>query len=107
MIIFELRTYTLHAGKMGEGTKLYQELGMPLFEKRGYDKKLIGFFQADTGMINQIVFIMKFEDDADRRAFWAKVYADPDFLAFASQFRPLLISQEVKLLVPAPWGPHP
>ena len=26
---------------------------------------------------------------------------------FASKFRPLLITQEVKLLQAAPWGPHP
>jgi hypothetical protein len=107
MTLYELRTYTLQVGKMGEGAKLYQEFGMPLLKKRGYDKQLVGFFQADTGTINQIVFMLKFEDDADRRAFWAKVYTDPDFLDFASKFRPLLISQEVKLLLPAPWGPHP
>ena len=107
MALYELRTYTLQVGKMGELAKLYQEVGMPILTKRGYDKQLIGFFQADTGTINQIVFMLKFEDDADRRAFWAKVYADPDFLDFASKGRPLLISQEVKLLLPAPWGPHP
>jgi hypothetical protein len=26
---------------------------------------------------------------------------------FASRFRPLLMTQEVKLLQAAPWGPHP
>lgn len=26
---------------------------------------------------------------------------------FAVKFRPLLASQEVKLLTAAPWGPHP
>jgi hypothetical protein len=107
MALYELRTYTLQVGKMAELAKLYQEIGMPLLTKRGYDKQLIGFFQADTGTINQIVFVLKFEDDAARRAYWAKVYADPDFLDFASKGRPLLISQEVKLLLPAPWGPHP
>ena len=107
MAFYELRTYTLQVGKMGELVKLYQEVGMPILTKRGYDKQLIGFFQADTGTINQIVFMLKFEDDADRRAFWARVYADPDFLDFAAQGRALLITQEVKLLLPAPWGPHP
>ena len=36
MTLYELRTYTLQVGKMGEGTKLYQDFGMPLLEKRGY-----------------------------------------------------------------------
>jgi hypothetical protein len=39
---------------------------------------------------------------------WAGVYANKDFVeGFASKFRPLLMTQEVKLLHPAPWGPHP
>ena len=44
----------------------------------------------------------------DRRAHWAAVYANKDFVeGFASKFRPLLMTQEVKLLHAAPWGPHP
>ena len=78
------------------------------FVKGGQDKKLVGYFQADTGMINQLVHLWKFDDDADRRAHWASVYSNKDFVeGFASQFRPLLASQEVKLLTAAPWGPHP
>jgi hypothetical protein len=33
--------------------------------------------------------------------------ANKDFVeGFASNFRPLLMTQEVKLLQAAPWGPH-
>ena len=45
--------------------------------------------------------------DADRRAFWKGLFADPEFMAFAAQLRPLLQSQENKLMMAAPWGPHP
>ena len=108
MVIYEMRTYTLQVGKMGEAVKLYTELGYPILQKSGLDKKLIGYFQADTGMINQLVHLWTFNDDADRRAHWAALYANPDFMAdFAAKFRPLLVSQEVKLLTAAPWGPHP
>ncbi len=108
MALYELRTYTLHVGKMAEGVKLYQELGFPAMQKGGHDKKLVGYFQADTGVINQLVHLWKFDDDADRRRHWASLYADSDFIeGFASKFRPLLASQEVKLLLAAPWGPHP
>jgi hypothetical protein len=84
MTVYEMRTYTLHVGKMGEAVK------------------------ADTGLINQLVHLWKFTDDADRRAHWASVFANKDFVeGFAVKFRPLLASQEVKLLTAAPWGPHP
>jgi NIPSNAP len=108
MALYEMRTYTLYVGKMAEATKLYQELGFPALQKGGHDKKLIGYFQGDTGMINQLVHLWKFEDDADRRKHWAGVFANKDFVeGFASRFRPLVMSQEVKLLTAAPWGPHP
>ena len=93
---------------MAEAVKLYQEIGFPALQKGSHDKKLVGYFQADTGTINQIVHLWKFDDDADRRAHWAAVYANKDFVeGFASKFRPLLMTQEVKLLQAAPWGPHP
>ncbi len=108
MALYELRTYTLHVGAMAQAVKLYQELGFPALHKGGYDQKLVGYFQADTGVINQLVHLWKFDDDADRRRHWASVYSDVEFMeGFASKFRALLASQEVKLLLAAPWGPHP
>jgi len=41
-----LRTYTL---------QLYQEIGFPAPLKGGQDKKLVGYFQSDTGTINQLL----------------------------------------------------
>jgi hypothetical protein len=108
MAIYELRTYTLTVGAMAEAVKLYQGFGFPALQKGGQDKKLIGYFQADTGTINQLVHLWKFDDDADRRAHWVAVYANKDFVeSFAVKFRPLVMTQEVKLLHAAPWGPHP
>ena len=108
MALYELRIYTLRVGAMAEAVKLYQEIGFPALQRGGQDKKLIGYFQADTGTINQLVHIWKFNDDADRRAHWQSVFANKDFVeGFAAKFRPLLMTQEVKLLQPAPWGPHP
>jgi hypothetical protein len=108
MALYELRTYTLYVGKMAEAVKLYQEFGFPALDKGGHAKNLVGYFQGDTGTINQIVHMWKFADDAARRAHWAAVFADPAFMdGFAAKFRPLVMTQEVKLLNAAPWGPHP
>jgi hypothetical protein len=54
--------------------------------RRAGRKKLVGYFQADTGTINQLVHLWRFDDD--RRAHWAAVYANKDFVeGFASKFR--------------------
>lgn len=107
MALYELRTYTLYVGKMAEAVKLYGELGYPALEKGGQSKKLVGYFQSDVGTINQLVHLWKFDDDADRRRHWASVFSNADFMAFAGKLRPLIMTQEVKLLTAAPWGPHP
>ena len=106
MAIYEQRTYQLQVGKLGEAVKLYTEIGWPALQKHD-NGNLIGYFTGDIGALNQIVHLWKFDDDADRRRFWAGVYGDDDFMNFAGQFRPLLLTQENKLLLSAPWGPTP
>ena len=106
MAIYELRTYDLYVGKLAEAVDVYQTLGWPALEPHN-DGRLIGYFTGDVGGMNQIVHLWRFEDDADRRAFWAGVYADEAFKAFGAKIRPLIQSQNNKLLLNAPWGPAP
>lgn len=105
MAIYELRTYTVVVGNMAAVTDLYKTAGWPALAK--YSKNLVGYFTGDVGALNQLVHMWRFEDDADRRAVWAAIYGDAEFMAFARQLRPMLASQENKLLLAAPWGPHP
>ena len=93
MALYEMRTYTLHVGEMREAVKLYTELGFPALQKGGQDRKLVGYFQSDTGTINQLVHLWKFDDDADRRAHWAAVFADKDFVEGYEQSFPRIISR--------------
>ena len=103
MPIYELRTYDVTVGKMAEVVKLYQTEGWPAIQK--HPPKLVGYFTGDIGALNQLVHLWKFDDDADRRAFWAGLFSDAEFLAFAAKLRPLLQRQQNKLLMAAPWGP--
>ena len=107
MALYELRTYTLYVGKLDEAVKHYQELGWPAMQKGGYDKKLVGYFTPDVGSLNKLVHLWKFDDDADRRNHWDRLFKDDDFMAFAKKIRPLILSQENQLMQEAPWGPHP
>ena len=103
--IYELRTYTLHPGKINEAIDLYTNVGWPALEP--FQKYLVGYFTGDIGALNQIVHLWKFADDADRRAMWQEIYANEGFMAFADKFRPLIRIQENKLLLASPGGPHP
>ena len=106
MAIYEMRTYDLYVGKLAEAIEVYQTLGWPAL-KSHCDGKMVGYFTGDVGAMNQIVHLWKFEGDADRRRHWADVYANEAFMAFARKLRPLVQTQENKLLLAAPWGPQP
>ena len=107
MPIYEKRTYSIKLGHMSEVSRLYQEIGMPVLEAGGFTNKLVGYFTSDTGPLHQLIHLWRYEDDADRRDFWARLYADEDFLKFGPQIRPHIDAQDVQLLNPAPWGPQP
>jgi len=105
MAIYELRTYDVVVGKMADVVSLYNTEGWPAIQR--HPERLVGYFTGDVGAINQVIHLWKFEDDADRRAFWAGVFADEAFMDFARKLRPLLLSQNNKLMLASPWGPHP
>ena len=92
---------------MPEVVELYSSEAWPALQAGGFDKYLVGYFVSDTGRLHQLVHLWRFDDDADRRDFWERLYSDSDFMAFVGKVRPLLETQEVQLLRPAPWGPHP
>ena len=107
MTVYEKRTYTVTVGRMADVVRLYSEEGWPVLDAGGFGEKLVGYFLSDTGALHQLIHIWRFEDDADRRNFWKRLFADENFLKFAVQIRPLIKTQEVQLMLSAPWGPNP
>ena len=107
MAIYELRTYQVYVGQMGEAVRVYRDFGWPALENGGFSEKLVGYFPSDTGDLHQLVHLWKFDDDADRRDFWGRLFTNDEFMKFAGMIRPLVMSQKNQILQAAPWGPHP
>lgn len=107
MGIYEKRTYDITVGHMPDVIRLYRDQGAPALEAGGFTHNLVGYFISDTGPLHQLIHLWRFDDDAERRAFWKRLFADEPFMAFAVQLRPHVAHQEVQLLSPAPWGPNP
>ena len=78
MKIFELRTYTLHVGKLSSAIKIYEELGWPALKK--YKDNIIRYYIGDVGALNQIIHIWQFGDDNSRRKLWKTIYNDKNFI---------------------------
>jgi len=107
MALYEKRTYSIKVGQMPELVRLYKDEGWTALEAGGFGKNLVGYFMSDTGRLHQLIHLWRFENDEARRDFWKRLYANEAFMAFVVKIRPLIHTQEVQLLFPAPWGPRP
>jgi hypothetical protein len=105
--IYEKRIYAIKVGEMAETKRLFTTLGWPALAEGKFDKNVVGYFISDTGDLHQLIIILRFDSDQDRRDFWKRLYEDQKFMVFVKQFRPLIFSQNVQLMVSAPWGPQP
>jgi hypothetical protein len=106
-VVYEKRTYSVKVGEMQEVKRLYSTEGWPALSAAGCEKKLLGYFTSDTGDLHQLIHLWRFESDEDRRGFWSRVYENERFVDFARKLRPLINTQNVQLMLAAPWGPHP
>jgi hypothetical protein len=107
MTVYEKRTYSVKVGQMPEMIRLYTNEGWPALDSGGFSKNLVGYFTSDTGQLHQLIHLWRFDNDSDRRDFWKRLFADEEFMAFAVKIRPLIDTQDVQLLLSAPWGPRP
>jgi hypothetical protein len=103
-MIVEQRTYLLYPGKVGEYLKRYQETGLAI--QRPILGNLIGYFYTEIGPQNQIVHLWAYEDLADRERRRAALRADPRWGPYSASVQALLVTQENKILVPAPFSPY-
>ena len=92
---------------MGEIKRLFTTLGWPAYVEGKFDRNVVGFFISDTGDLHQLIFILRFDGDQDRRDLWKRLCADEKIMVFIKQIRPFILSQNIQLMVPAPWGPQP
>ena len=103
MLFVDQRTYTLYNGKASAFLKLYQEEGLEVQTRiLGH---LIGYFHTDIGPLNQIIHLWGYRSMDDRYRRRAELQASPQWQSYAQKMRPLVMSIENKILIPAPFSP--
>ncbi|WP_153770646.1 NIPSNAP family protein [Labrenzia sp. CE80] len=102
-MIVEQRTYSLHIGAVPEYLKLYEEEGLAI--QRPILGRMVGYFSTEIGALHQIIHMWAYKDLAERSERRAILTADPRWKEYAKKTRPLQISQENKILIPAPFSP--
>lgn len=102
-MIVEERIYSLHIGAVPAYLKLYEAEGLDI--QRPILGRMVGYFSSDIGAMHQIVHLWAYKDLAERSERRARLMADPRWQAYAIKTREFQISQENKILIPAPFSP--
>ncbi len=102
-MIVEERIYTLHVGKTAELVKLYETEGIPIQSR--ILGNFLGFFSTEIGPLNQVIHLWGYDNFEERTRRRAELLAHPDWQNFLKKIRPLIQSQENKILNPAPFSP--
>ena len=68
--IYEKRIYAVKVGEMVETKRLFTTIGWPALVEGKFDKNVVGYFISDTGDLHQLIIILRFDSDQDRRDFW-------------------------------------
>ncbi len=99
--IVDLRTYTLRHGNLARFLDIYENEGRTIQERHW--GKPIGYYQSETGPLNQIVHLWAHEDHAHRAARREALLADHDWRQYMSKAFPLFQKLDNMVVRPAPF----
>ncbi len=102
-MIVEQRTYSLKIGAVPAYLKLYEEEGLAI--QRPILGRMVGYYHSDIGALHQIVHLWAYKDLQERSERRGRLMADPRWKEYAVKTRQFQISQENKILTPAPFSP--
>lgn len=106
-MIYELRTYTAMPGKMPALLARFRDHTCALFEKHGIHN--VGYWTNSVGGRNdELLYIVAFEDMAQRDRAWTAFVTDPDWIAVrdaSEKDGPILHHLENRFLNPTNFSP--
>ena len=103
--VVEMRTYGLKPGGQAEWLKNYQETVMEL--QKEVLGQMVGYFTTEIGPLNQVIHMWAYDGLDERARRRADLLSRPEWQAFLPKVRPLIETQESKILIPAPFSPIP
>ncbi len=97
----EERNYTLQVGKAAEYFKNYEEFGMKV--QLRHLPHMVGYYVTEVGAQNVVTHLWAYDDLNQRDKCRAAMQADPDWQAYLPKNRPLMVSQETRIMKCAPF----
>ena len=97
----EERVYRLKIGTVAEYCKSYEELGMKVQLK--HLPHMVGYYTTEVGELNLVIHLWAYDDLNQRDKCRAAMQADPAWQAYLAKNRPLMVSQETRVMKCAPF----
>jgi hypothetical protein len=97
----EERNYTLVVGKAAEYFKNYEEFGMKV--QLRHLPHMVGYYLTEVGAQNVVTHLWAYDDLNQRDKCRAALQADPEWQAYLPRNRPLMITQETRIMKCAPF----
>ena len=100
-MVVEERMYLLQPGKVPEYFKLYESEGMAIQLK--HLPHLVGYYVTEIGGLNTVVHMWAYDSLDQRDKCRAAMQADPAWQAYLTKTRPLMETQESRVMKCAPF----
>ena len=97
----EERMYRLKIGAVAEYCKHYQELGMAVQLK--HLPHMVGYYFTEVGGLNMMVHLWAYDSLDQREKCRAALQADPEWQKYLAKARPLMETQETRMMKCAPF----
>lgn len=105
-MIYELRIYEAMPGKLQALNHRFANFTLSAWRKRGW--KVVGFWTETIGTSNQLIYMLGFENLAEREKKFAEFLADPEWnrvRAESEKEGPLVARIRNTILQPTPYSP--
>jgi len=103
-MIVDHRVYSIRPGAIQPFLELFERDGLPLYLH--YCGKLLGYYVAESGELNQLIHLWAYESVEDRERRRANLYLDDRWTAFLDAALPMVVRQESRLLKPTRFSPQ-
>ncbi|MSO64632.1 MAG: NIPSNAP family protein [Alphaproteobacteria bacterium] len=102
-MVIDYRCYTFRPGTVPTFLQLAESEGVPI--QKQILGNFIGMFRTEIGNVNQVIHMWGYDNVLERERRRALVAANPTFQTYVKKAREMIVEQDVRLLVPAPFSP--
>lgn len=104
-MIFDLRIYTLHPGRLPAWLKMYEQYGHATQVKHCGEP--VFYSTSEVGMLNQVVHVWKYKSQADREKRRNALMKDPQFQEYLKRSAEMgaHLTQESRILKSTSFSP--